>query len=620
MDKDLYSIAFGGRRFLWQVSLGNSDAYAIEFTPYLLRTEHEIDKFREFLKILYDLGIKSRITPLYSVEIAADIDKLRFRIVASKGLISAIEKALLDTFDVCSLNIVNFESVSRAVSGRKLPTKTLRFELKQPFAFPITTYKKFVTVDVLSGFFSVIDTLGKGEHVDMALVLRPFPKVWLDYGLTVQKQLRHGEGIMDFLEFLYSGGPVARVLVKLIGLVKKPADKAFTRVPDKYTARMIAQINRKLEDPIGFTFTGYINLQTIDKDSLLELKKRVATAFSRFENPPFNSLVFKDAEFNDFLKRSHPPANLSILNSEEVASLWHFPVGIQVRNVSGKFIKAPVGFATVTKQVRPGEANKFYRHRLSEDATNKYLGYIKLGSNFYPFNLADIDVTNSLLIGQTQNAYFRRVLSHLLDFFIDKYYPLFVVDNLRHSIIEEILKSKNVVTRSVSLDNEQAFNRSIFDYLPVWLKERTVFSLKVPSSMAVSVLRDVFGKIAKRLSGYLDVDMSVPMILASSQFEHNRVFWEMTNKVTPIKRYALLDEGTMGAVKDSQSDVKDFIPNFNAYFVSRVTSPFIANAVSELDDSIDSVDILHGGKQVLHVRPQVNGVVYPFFSVWLPND
>jgi hypothetical protein len=203
---------------------------------------------------------------------------------------------------------------------------TLRFA--RPYFFPIKTYKKSES-DLLNALTQALSKIASGDGAGIQLILRPAPKGWGSYGLKVAKQLQEGKSLSDitggvgFLKFL--GGVLSFLQTKKTEEGSKEPAKPLSQTEQE----MIKGIEEKASKA---AFEANINIiaSAPNQQTADVYLGNIINAFSQYNiynfgnefrkiYPNINKLVTR------FVFRYFSDANKIILNTEELASIFHFP-------------------------------------------------------------------------------------------------------------------------------------------------------------------------------------------------------------------------------------------------------------------------------------------------------
>lgn len=235
--------------------------------------------------------------PTISFEIVAKREDIRFYVWVPKSLKEMIERLIHGAYpDAEVLEVPEFSIFSEqgAVAYKA-------FQLGKGNFYPIKTFKDFA-VDPMAAITSAVAKLGEGEACLIQFVVSPTEVEWQKEGSKYISDIKKQESDPEKAKF----STPAKTLEAVESKVSKPGFEVSVRVvsvaPEKEMAKM--------------------NLNNI------------GTAFSQYTSE-YNSLkgrkIWNKGSFmEDFLYRYQPMFNIwenhkSILNSEELATVFHFP-------------------------------------------------------------------------------------------------------------------------------------------------------------------------------------------------------------------------------------------------------------------------------------------------------
>lgn len=194
--------------------------------------------------------------------------------------------------------------------------------LKEPFAYPIATYQDLKR-DALQSMLNSLATLEKEDGVGVQILLRPANPSWVKEAKAVADSKRKGGG----------GGKGLEWWVKQIfmAFVKPPEDKGSDK-PDLSGLEQatIDAIEDKTRYPAYEVLIRVVASSNISHRAQALLNNVIAS-FSLFDAPGKNGFKFTPASdvesfVTSYIMRFFPQdSDNSVLNSVELASLFHFP-------------------------------------------------------------------------------------------------------------------------------------------------------------------------------------------------------------------------------------------------------------------------------------------------------
>jgi hypothetical protein len=196
---------------------------------------------------------------------------------------------------------------------------------KRDFIYPIRTYRK-MEVDPLNSLINVMSKLGKDEAIAIQYVVRSAKGSWHSrISSVVQKAISSG----SMSEAVGSGGALS-ALSGFISAKSESADK-----PQKRLTAMEEEMLKAMEDKnakAGLDVNTRVVVSGRTKIQARAYLDNLLSAFSQYNYYEYgNSIVprhFGNSKkyINDFIYRRFDYAQSFLLNTEELASLFHFPL------------------------------------------------------------------------------------------------------------------------------------------------------------------------------------------------------------------------------------------------------------------------------------------------------
>lgn len=278
-----------------------------------------------------------------SLEYVAHEQEIYFYIVVPKHSKLLVEKQVLGFYPdalIEETNEINIFEGKKVVRGEIM-------KLKKPYEYPIRTYQKLES-DPMNGILSAFSKLREDESSVIQILLRPVDDDWQE---RIKKHIRKTEK-------KHTGIHLSWNPLHWIGLIFD----LFTR-NDKEDLHSTEE--KDGEDPIdedglmkekvkktGYTVSIRILTTGNDDDAVYAELQNIISAFSQFTSPAYNkfkpvkrkslSILIRHYIFRQFAWWQRN----SIMNSEELATLFHFPHNKynkqpEIRWQRFKLIKAP---------------------------------------------------------------------------------------------------------------------------------------------------------------------------------------------------------------------------------------------------------------------------------------
>ena len=237
--------------------------------------------------------------------------------VVKQAIVSAYPSARLD--EVSDHNIFNRVGKLNATTGGEMV-------LKQSFAYPIATYQESKR-DGLQSVLNALSTLNKEDGAAIQILVRPAHKKWREHAKSVADAKRSGKK--------QSKGSTAGYWLKSFAtaLAKPPEEKK-----DGEKKKELSNLEQATLDSIDEKTrqAGYeVLLRVVASSNISQraqaILSNIVASFSIYDSPGKNGFKFVPAKnidelVTDYILRIFPQdKNHTILNSTEMATIFHFP-------------------------------------------------------------------------------------------------------------------------------------------------------------------------------------------------------------------------------------------------------------------------------------------------------
>lgn len=262
-------------------------------------------------------------------------------IVAAKGfvyfyaavpvvLLSVVEQAVISAYPAARLEEVPEHNIFSPI-GRITATFGGELMLKEHFAYPIATFQDLKR-DTMQSLLNALSTLDKEDGAGVQILLRPAEGSWRRAATAEADKKRKGKGAKPkgFETVFWWLGQI------FTALTKPPEDRSAKKDSEAEAGvssldqSIIQAIEEKTKHPGYEVLIRVIASSNITQRSQTILNNLVAT-FSLFDAAGKNGFKFVPARDIDsfvtaYILRFFPPENRkNILNSVEIATLFHFP-------------------------------------------------------------------------------------------------------------------------------------------------------------------------------------------------------------------------------------------------------------------------------------------------------
>lgn len=284
-----------------------------------------------FVNLFYD-------TPCISFEIAnpSNSEEIFFYVAVSKKFRDSIEKQIHSYFPEASIEKVSDYTIFSPGSF----TASAVLELKNKFALPIKTYENMNVdpLNELSNSLSKFKTEEEGAAVQ--LVIAPAKRGWQTLGKTIAHKMQQGKRLKDVHSnsmLLKVGNDIGRGAGDLVSTMitggnsgGKETDRGENIQLTPEEQELIKSIESK-SNKAGFKVNIRLLASADSQERADEILSQIENSFSQFENHGINFFKVKkrvrskNVSF-DYIFRNFNEDNAMILNTEEIASIFHFPI------------------------------------------------------------------------------------------------------------------------------------------------------------------------------------------------------------------------------------------------------------------------------------------------------
>ncbi len=286
--------------------------------------EIKIDAAEQLFASLYALkkgGIKKYVTaqPHLSFEIVGEHEDIKFYVSCHQGIVDLVEKQIYSAYPGAEVKRVDeyniFSEEGKVVFGE------LRLS-SSPY-FPIKTYKDLPT-DPLSSITSALAKMSKKEGAAIQILIAPGGKKWAKKGRSYIAKTKEQEATPEKAKYMVD-------------------------------PKTLEAIENKCGKP-GFETVVRFVVSAENKETAKMHLENIKTAFEQFSGPlngfKKKRIWLKKFFMIDFIWRYMPIFGArSILNSEELATIFHFPNrSVETPHIHWIFSKRAPAPAKVSKE------------------------------------------------------------------------------------------------------------------------------------------------------------------------------------------------------------------------------------------------------------------------------
>jgi len=196
--------------------------------------------------------------------------------------------------------------------------------LNKPDVYPIKSFQNF-DVDPLAGITGVLSHTGENESIWMQFLVRPISDTWQHKALSYAAAVRSGN--------LRSGGIWSMVVKGLMEVLRPPAPaKPSGGGGSKLPATQETALKAIEEKATKLGYATKIRFVVLSNDGTTAMAKvnAISGAFKQFNTINMNGfkvgkMITSPEAVDSYRARAFAPDEGSILNIEELASIFHFP-------------------------------------------------------------------------------------------------------------------------------------------------------------------------------------------------------------------------------------------------------------------------------------------------------
>ncbi|MFH0951749.1 MAG: type IV secretion system DNA-binding domain-containing protein [Patescibacteria group bacterium] len=268
-----------------------------------------------------------------SLEMIAQHGQVSFYVAVPSHLSQYIEQQIHSQYDLASVEIADdyniFTPMGKVFGGY------LGFSRR--LMFPLRTYQKFEDdpMDVLT---TSLSRLPRDESAAIQIIIRPSPAGWQKYPLKVAQAMQRGKTLDQALSHVGSQG----VLTSIFSSIKKQTISGATAKQDMYDQKsprfltpleqeLVKVLEAKASKP-GFNANIRLIASAPDLDRARATFLNIFNSFGQYKSPESgNSFrkriwVRRKRFIQDFIHRHFNEKRRMVFNTEEMISLYHFPL------------------------------------------------------------------------------------------------------------------------------------------------------------------------------------------------------------------------------------------------------------------------------------------------------
>jgi hypothetical protein len=278
----------------------------------------------------FQKGLKSKFYGQRHIglEVVAIDGAVHFYAAVPVPLIGVVEQAIVSAYPSARLEEVAEHNIFSPV-GRITGTLGGELVLKENFAYPIATYQD-IKRDTMQSLLNALSTLTKDDGAGIQILLRPADDGWRKSAADEAEKKRTGKSRPKGPEAIFWA------IGQAVTALTKPPENGENKTPEapkevsSLDQSIIQSIEEKTKQPGYEVMIRVVASSNISHRAQTLLNNLVAT-FALFDAPGKNGFKYVPARDIDnfitsYILRIFPQEkNSNILNSTEIATLFHFP-------------------------------------------------------------------------------------------------------------------------------------------------------------------------------------------------------------------------------------------------------------------------------------------------------
>jgi hypothetical protein len=280
-------------------------------------------------KFLYD-------SPRVSFEIAnpSNSEEISFYVAIPKKFRESVEKKIHSFFPSASVEKVSDYTIFSPDGF----TSAASLVLKNKSALPIKTYETMDSdsLNELSNALSKLHDIEEGASIQ--LVIQPAGHAWRKMGRSIAHRMQQGKQLKDsYTQSMVKdlGKGLGKEMMRT--MVTKHDDNKESPLADKKPVQLTPEEQELVKAIEGKSSKAgfWVNIRLLasanSQQRADEILANLENAFSQFENSDINHFIVKKRMKEkqiayDYIFRNFDMNSASILNTEEIASIFHFPI------------------------------------------------------------------------------------------------------------------------------------------------------------------------------------------------------------------------------------------------------------------------------------------------------
>jgi hypothetical protein len=265
----------------------------------------------------------------FEISTPTNTNEIFFYVGVPKKFLSIMEKQIHSFYPDANIERINDYNIF-VPSGGAAGSYMI---LKKDFIFPIRTYQN-LEADPISSITSALSKIPLGEGAAFQVIMRPAGSIWQEKSKRIIKLMQKGKGFDGEVGKHSTVVKTFRFILDLIMDSKKKEEEkpvALTPIQEETIKAVEAKAGK-----IGFETNIRLVTSAPTKEKAENLLKELENSFTQFNAPNANGFRIVEAFLSkskflnktlyNFIFRNFEDKRKMILNTEELSSLFHFPI------------------------------------------------------------------------------------------------------------------------------------------------------------------------------------------------------------------------------------------------------------------------------------------------------
>lgn len=329
-------------------------------------------------------------------EMSTQDDLINFYVTVPSELAEFVEKQITSQYPDAVLERVMYPNIFQE-QGK---VAAAQLTLKRANAYPIRTYLKLESdgMNALTNALSKLTELQAGAAIQV--VFRPAPQGWQKVGQTMARNMMQGKGKENSF-----GADLAKNLTGIISSPNSEAKPSEMKRLTSFQEEVISLIEQKAAKA-GFEVVVRVVSSAAEEMTARANLRSILDSFLQFGSAELNQLAPETIPENEIIRnyilRQFGTPKPAIMNSEELASLYHLPTPLtetpNIRWLKAKRLPAPDNLPkegiVIGKNVYRG-TEKMIRIKTDDRRRHMYMiGKTGTGKSTWLQNMALQDIVN----------------------------------------------------------------------------------------------------------------------------------------------------------------------------------------------------------------------------------